>query len=376
MATIVKVKNAYRVQIRRAGMPSISKNFTKKADAERWARSKEVELDAGHRPDLQRRLTIGDLMDRCIAEDASPISPQRKGLATLLRQHFGGLRLENLTKRHIIDFGVKRFRAGIGPSTINYNLSSFRSFLRNGAMFYEVDEAVELALIRAKIATRYLRDKGMVAESNERDRRPTPAELLRLRDIFLKFEANRPNAAPMWDIILFSVATSFRVSETCRIARSGLNHQDRTVLITDRKHPRKKRGNNKTVALLRGPFVFDGVVIDPYEILMRQRPRQDDPDRFFPFASTMISETWYDHVHKEIDNLHFHDLRHEGVSRMFEYGYAIQQVAMVSGHEDWKSLKRYTNLRAADLHDFNANAHQSSAHKSNTRINQLKLAHS
>ena len=53
MATIVKVKNAYRVQIRRAGMPSISKNFTKKADAERWARSKEVELDTGHRPDLQ-----------------------------------------------------------------------------------------------------------------------------------------------------------------------------------------------------------------------------------------------------------------------------------------------------------------------------------
>lgn len=33
-----------------------------------------------------------------------------------------------------------------------------------------------------------------------------------------------------------------------------------------------------------------------------------------------------------IDDLHFHDLRHDGVSRLFEMGKTIPQAASVSGH--------------------------------------------
>lgn len=51
----------------------------------------------------------------------------------------------------------------------------------------------------------------------------------------------------------------------------------------------------------------------------------------------------------KIKDLRFHDLRHEGISRLFEQGYQIQEVSMVSGHRDWGSLKRYTNLRPEDL---------------------------
>lgn len=51
-----------------------------------------------------------------------------------------------------------------------------------------------------------------------------------------------------------------------------------------------------------------------------------------------------------IDDLKFHDLRHEGVLRLFEQGYTIEQVALVSGHRDWKMLARYTQIRAKDLH--------------------------
>ena len=51
-----------------------------------------------------------------------------------------------------------------------------------------------------------------------------------------------------------------------------------------------------------------------------------------------------------IENLHFHDLRHDGVSRLFEAGYTIPEVAVVSGHKSWKHLQRYTNLRAVNLH--------------------------
>ena len=46
-----------------------------------------------------------------------------------------------------------------------------------------------------------------------------------------------------------------------------------------------------------------------------------------------------------ITDLRFHDLRHDGISRLFENGWAIQEVALVSGHHSWSSLKRYTNLK-------------------------------
>jgi integrase len=46
-----------------------------------------------------------------------------------------------------------------------------------------------------------------------------------------------------------------------------------------------------------------------------------------------------------IDDLHFHDLRHDGISRLFEMGWTIPHAAAVSGHRSWSSLKRYTHLR-------------------------------
>lgn len=50
-----------------------------------------------------------------------------------------------------------------------------------------------------------------------------------------------------------------------------------------------------------------------------------------------------------IKDLRFHDLRHEGVSRLFERGLNPMEVASISGHKTLQMLKRYTHLRATDL---------------------------
>jgi integrase len=47
----------------------------------------------------------------------------------------------------------------------------------------------------------------------------------------------------------------------------------------------------------------------------------------------------------KIEDLHFHDLRHEGISRLFEMSETIPHVAAVSGHRSWSSLQRYTQLQ-------------------------------
>jgi len=51
----------------------------------------------------------------------------------------------------------------------------------------------------------------------------------------------------------------------------------------------------------------------------------------------------------DIQNLHFHDLRHEATSRFFEKGLNPVEVATITGHKDTKMLMRYTHLRAEDL---------------------------
>jgi hypothetical protein len=45
-----------------------------------------------------------------------------------------------------------------------------------------------------------------------------------------------------------------------------------------------------------------------------------------------------------VEDLHFHNLRNEGVSRLFEMDWDIPRVSSVSGHRDWYSLPRYTHL--------------------------------
>jgi integrase len=52
-----------------------------------------------------------------------------------------------------------------------------------------------------------------------------------------------------------------------------------------------------------------------------------------------------------IENLHLHDLRHEGVSRLFEAGLDIPRVSMISGHVSWGTLRRYTHLKPSDVLD-------------------------
>jgi integrase len=50
-----------------------------------------------------------------------------------------------------------------------------------------------------------------------------------------------------------------------------------------------------------------------------------------------------------LEDLNFHDLRHEAISRLFELGLNPIEVAAISGHKTLQMLKRYTHLKAADL---------------------------
>jgi len=72
--------------------------------------------------------------------------------------------------------------------------------------------------------------------------------------------------------------------------------------------------------------------------------------RVFPIRGDSITQA-FDRVCKKagIENLRFHDLRHEATSRLFEFGLGIMEVSAVTGHKDLAMLKRYTHLKAGNI---------------------------
>lgn len=115
------------------------------------------------------------------------------------------------------------------------------------------------------------------------------------------------------------------------------------LTVRDRKDPREKQGNDQRIPLL----AVSGY--DPMALIEAQRAvRGNEDDRIFPHNHKSVSTVFTRACQAlKIIDLHFHDLRHEGTSRLFEAEFRIEQVALVTGHRDWKMLRRYTHSRVA-----------------------------
>ncbi len=108
----------------------------------------------------------------------------------------------------------------------------------------------------------------------------------------------------------------------------------------DAKHPRAKIGNHRTFPLLG----------EAWDLVQRQ-PRIAGENRIFPYNSKSVGTSFTRACSAlGIEDLWFHDLRHEATSRLFEQGYDIPEVAAVTLHASWNELKRYTQLRPESLH--------------------------
>ena len=85
------------------------------------------------------------------------------------------------------------------------------------------------------------------------------------------------------------------------------------------------------------------------EVLAMQRQRNDTPLPF-PVTANGFRLAW-ERLRRRagLSDLRFHDLRHEAISRFFELGLNIPEVAVISGHKDPRMLFRYTHLRAEEL---------------------------
>lgn len=345
MATITKLPSGHwRVQIRRK-QSYASETFLRHEDARKWATETEHRIDRGEPPLKRGKVdptTFAHLVDLHV-DDMCEVgkAPRRSKQFTLnsLKDKLGKVKLEELTRERLIQFGKNRAKEGAGPVTLSTDFSYLKLVLTHAAAVHGVNvkaEPVDLARFA-------LKRLGLIGQSRQRDRRPTADELKRLLD---HFDDNTKLQIPMGRIVRFAIASAMRQEEICRIRWSEVDVQRRVVLVRDRKDPREKDGNHQFVPLLN----LTG--FDALRLIRIQRKYCRRGDFIFPYNSRSIG-TAFRRACKllKIHDLHFHDLRHEATNRLFEAGMSIEQVALVTGHRDWKILKRYTHLRPEALHE-------------------------
>jgi integrase len=348
MATITKLPSgSWRVQVRRKGK-YVSETFLRRGDAELWGRSVETKIDRGEPLHAcgDANATFGDLVElhrKDLAEVGKALGRSKAASLELLSARLGNLKSLELTRERLIEFGRERAKQGAGPVTLSIDLGYVKTVLTHAAAVHGVvapTEGVELARVA-------LTRLGLIGRSQERDRRPEQHEI---DAIIAALEDNDRQTIPVGRVVRFAIATALRQDEICRVTFEDVCVRTKMLCVRDRKDPRKKVGNDQRIPLL----TVSGY--SPLDVIEEQRCLVGGNGRIFPYKGRSIG-TAFRRTCRElgISDLHFHDLRHEATSRLFEAGFSIEQVALVTGHKDWKMLRRYTHLRPDSLHKIAIN---------------------
>jgi len=288
--------------------------------------------------------TVRQLIDRYINEAAQPGSrpigtSHMYSLRQLQRAPIGAKRHDELKALDFIEHCKARRAANVLPQTINQDMTYISGILKHAFEVWELSDAGYQAYRKAKPQ---LVKQQLISKAQKRDRRPTPDEIERLLEYFADQDAQPHTKIPMRIICEFQILTARRISETCRLRWGDVDHEKRTCLVRDLKNPRGK-----------GFHDFFPLLGRAYDIVMAQPRLTDSPDeRIFPYNSKSCSIR-YTQAKKVlgIENLHLHDSRREAISRMFEQGYNVPEVAKLSLHRNpTLLLGTYTALKAEDLH--------------------------
>jgi integrase len=312
-----------------------SQTFDRKTTAQSWIKRVETEMAIPGAIEKAKRvgITVKEMIDRYLVEyeKLRPLGKTKRATLKAIGQTWlGELADKHVTSQTLVEYANDRMhKDGVQAQTVGNDLAHLGAVLAvaRPAWGYDIDP---MAMPDAR---RVLRKMGAVTRSNERGRRPTLHELEKLLGHFQDMRDRRRQEIDMLRVTLFALFSTRRQEEITRIRWDAIEEAGQRVLITDMKNPGQKYGND----------VWCHVPDEAWQIMVSM-PRTKG--EVFPYNSKSISASFTRACRfLEIEDLHFHDLRHDGVSRLFEMGWDIPKVAAVSGHRDWNSMRRYTHLR-------------------------------
>ncbi len=325
MATIRKLRGRWQAQVRRRGMKPRCKSFETKLEAEKWARDLEAQVDRfGAVPDTKilESTTLGQLLERYQRE----ISPSKRGSVQeiqridVLRRHDLAYRtMIGLSQQDIASFRDERLQS-VAPSTTVRELAILSHVLEVAIR----DWGLPLAKNVVKLVRRPV-------IRNERSRRLTGDEEQRLLD-----GCDSGQTPYLKTLLILAIETGMRRGEILGLRWSDVSHNRRVIALA-----LTKNGSGREVPLSLRAF----------DALMDWKERAPvDQSMIFPMTPGALEQAWRRLlIRVGIKSLRFHDLRHEGVSRLFERGLNVIEVSTISGHKELRMLRRYSHLSVDDL---------------------------
>lgn len=342
MATIVKTPSGtWKAVIRKRGWPTASKTFRTRRDAADWSRRAEDEMVRGVY--IQRspseRMTLEAALKRYLSEITPTKRPstqlREKKRAGILVAELGKYSLAALTPEVIATYRDNRL-AGSADAKPRSNNTVRLELALLGHLFNVAIREWGLGLVYNPVQT--IRRPAPGTGRNRRLHGDEELRLLATADAY---------SNPMFGwVVRLALETGMRSSEIRSLRRRQIDLYRRVARLHDTKN-----GSARTVPLTAEATRVLGLALNnpvrpiDTDLVFFGEPGRDGRRRAYQF-----NNTWAEMKRNlGIADLHFHDLRHEAVSRLVEAGLSDQEVAAISGHKSMQMLKRYTHLRAEDL---------------------------
>ncbi len=311
----------FQAKCRRKGFPTQSKTFRDRKDAERWERATERAFDLGELPKASEAptnglYTLADVLRRYRDE----VSPDHRGGAleqlkinVWLRQEFVKTPLDKLTATVTAAWRDARLKE-VKPGTVSREMN---------LLFGAINKA------RAEWGCPIPECKVARPKSPpHRDRVLTEEEEVALL-CTARLSVNEHLAAA----IEFALATAMRAGEIINLLWTDIDWKKSTCRVREAKNgtPRDVPLSTRALAVLLSLGRSTGRIFS--------RLTSDTLKHLF---ARLVKRC-------ELDNLHFHDLRHTSITRYARAGLNPLKLAVISGHKDIRMLARYTHLKAEEL---------------------------
>jgi integrase len=325
MATIRKLRGRWQAQVRRRGTKPRAKSFDTRTEAEAWARALEAEVDKhGLAPDTKilEATTLGDLLKRYREE----VSPTKRGAPQEI-QRIGVMERHEIAYRTLVGLSpadMSAFRderlASVSPATTLREMAILSHVLEVAIR----DWGYPLGRNVAKLVRR-------PSVKNERKRRLQNDEEQRLL-----VACDGGKTPYLKTLLILAIETGMRRGELLGLTWSDVSHNRRVITLAITKN-----GEGREVPLSQRAF---------HALVSWKASANPDEPRIFPMSPGSLEQAWRRLlVRAGIEALRFHDLRHEGVSRLFELGLNVIEVSTISGHKELRMLRRYSHLSADNL---------------------------
>ncbi|PZQ80763.1 MAG: integrase [Ancylobacter novellus] len=323
MATIRKLRGRWQAQVRRKGMKCRAKSFDTRADAERWARTLETELDRyGVHADTRivESLTLKDVLVRYL-DEVTPLKRsadnERCRIKALLKRDMMFRTMARLTPGDVASYRDERLQT-VASSTVLRELNTIGHAIETARREWGLNIPQNpVKMIRRPKAPR------------PRERRLHPGEEERLLAA-----ADAGRTPWMRLLIILAIETAMRQGEILSLRWSDVDLERRIAHLDETKNGERRDVPLSTRAL------------EALQALAEQRV----DDRVIPFTKSAVGQAWL-HLRGRAgsNDLHYHDLRHEAVTRLLERGLNVIEVSTISGHKELRMLQRYAHLKAVDL---------------------------